>query len=157
MTLAELVETNGHISLIRATVRGTAQSEYQYVSEYRVGTRAEYFRGDIRGADKDGCSIYDSRIKLVNKPIHVRDDGAASYEFGQIMKNIPKEIARLEVSRWRCHTEYGCNWHNGERGDELTCDIVSDEFVRLMAKQKKIEAVKRSGEEGQQLTLEVEP
>lgn len=154
MTLAELVETNGHISLITATVRGTAQSEYQYVAQYRVGMRAKYFRGDIKGADENGCSIYDKRITLVNKPIHVRDNGAASYEFGQIMKNIPKEIAKLKVSLWSCHREYGCDWSCGEKPDELVCDLVSDEFVRLMAKQRKIYAIKASGEEGHQITME---
>ena len=128
MTLAELVETCGHISLITATVRGTKTNEYERVCEYRIGSRAEYYPGDYRrGPGQEP----DPTVHLIQKPIHVRDDGAASYEFGQVMKHLPIKIRNLPVTLWSCHREYGVPW--GGAGDDplhLRCDLLSEEWAK---------------------------
>lgn len=127
MTLSELVETCGHISLITATVRGTKTNEYQRVCEYRIGPRAEYFPGDYhRGPNNEP----DPTVKLIQKPIHVRDDGAASYEYGQIMKNIPIKLLKMQVMLWTCGYEIPMPWPNGERPYELRCDLLSEEWSK---------------------------
>ena len=125
MTLSELVETCGHIGLIEATVRGTAESEYQRVCEYRIGARADYYPGDYRGEQPDPT------VHVIQKPIHVRDDGASSFEFGQVMKNIPIKLGKLEVTLWTCHPEF-CRdgWKNGERPLHLRCDLLSEEWSK---------------------------
>jgi hypothetical protein len=127
MTLAELVETNGHISLITATVRGTKTNEYERVCEYRIGSRAEYYPGDYRsGRDNEP----DQTVHLIQKPIHCRDDGAASFEFGQIMKHLPIKIRNLQVTRWTCGYEIPMPWSCGERPHHLRCDLLSEEWSK---------------------------
>ena len=128
MTLSELVETNGHIGVIEATVRGTKQNEHLRVCEYRIGARATYYPGDYRhGANAEP----DPTVHVIQNPIHVRDDGASCCEFGQIMKNIPIKIRGLEVVRWSCRNEYlgEMNWW-GERPIHLTCDLLSEEWTK---------------------------
>ena len=131
MTLSELVETCGHIGLITATVRGTKTSESQRVCEYRIGVRAKYYPGDYR-SDRDGN--HDPTVHLIQKPIHCRDDGAACYEFGQIMKNIPIKLLRAQVTRWSCETEYPMPWSWGERPYHLRCDLLSEEWSAVKKK-----------------------
>ena len=127
MTLAELVETCGHISLITATVRGTKTNEYERVCEYRIGSRAEYYPGDYRsGRDNEP----DQTVHLIQKPIHVRDDGASSFEFGQVMKHLPIKIRNLPVTRWTCGYEYPMPWSCGERPYHLRCDLLSAEWAK---------------------------
>lgn len=127
MTLEELVDLNGHIALIDADVRGTSKSETELVAVWRIGKRADYHRSEK--AD-------DKRLHIIQLPIHCRDDGAASYQFGQVMKNIPKELRKLEVMSWSCGHEYpappGCHDYQ-----HLRVDLLSDEYVRLMAKQSR--------------------
>lgn len=118
MTLSELVETCGHISLITATVRGTKTNEYERVCEYRIGSRA--------GRDNEP----DQTVHLIQKPIHCRDDGAASFEFGQIMKHLPIKIRNLQVTRWTCGYEYPMPWSCGERPYHLRCDLLSEEWSK---------------------------
>ena len=127
MTLSELVETCGHISLITATVRGTKTNEYQRVCEYRIGPRAEYYPGDYRSGLTNEP---DPTVHLIQKPIHCRDDGAASCEFGQVMKHIPIKIGKLEVTRWTCGYEVPMPWNCGERPYHLRCDLLSEEWTK---------------------------
>ena len=134
MTLSELVETCGHISLITATVRGTKTNEYQRVCEYRIGSRAEYYPGDYRSGLTNEP---DSTVHLIQKPIHCRDDGAASYEFGQVMKHIPIKIGKLEVTRWTCGYEVPMPWSNGERPYHLRCDLLSEEWTGKRAEARR--------------------
>lgn len=129
MTLSELVETCGHIGLIEATVRGTAQNECQRVCEYRIGARAEYYPGDYhRGPNNEP----DPTVHVIQKPIHVRDAGASSFEFGQVMKNIPIKLLKMQVTYWTCGTEYvdRAFWTCGERPYHLRCDLLSPEVKR---------------------------
>lgn len=124
MTLGELVETCGHIGLIEATVRGTIRSETERVCEYRIGARAEYYPGDYhRGTNGKP----DATVFVIQKPIHVRDAGAASYEFGQVMKNIPAKLRNLTVTLWSCCREYGAPWNRaGTDSLHLRCDLRAD-------------------------------
>lgn len=127
MTLSELVETCGHIGLITATVRGTKHSEYERASEYRIGSRAEYYPGDYRRAGEP-----DPTVHIIQKPVHVRDAGASSCEFGQVMKNIPIKLLKMQVTYWTCGTEYvdRAFWTCGERPYHLRCDLLSPEAKR---------------------------
>jgi len=139
MTLEELMETNGHIARADVTVRGTKESEYQRVSEWRIGARADYYRCD-RAEDKT--------LHIIQKPIHCRDDGAESYQYGQIMKNVPKELRQLEVTSWDLSYEHpapqGC--HDFKH---LRCDVRSDEYVRLLERQTRAKQAQAKDEEDQ--------
>lgn len=139
MTLEELMETNGHIARADVTVRGTKDSEYQRVSEWRIGARADYYRCD-RAEDKT--------LHIIQKPIHCQDDGAANYQFGQVMKNVPKALRGLEVMSWNLSTEIphpqGC--HDFKH---LRCDVRSDEYVRLLERQTRAKQAEAKAEEDQ--------
>lgn len=140
MTIEELMTTNGHISLLIATIRGDRKNETVRVSEYRVGARADLFPSE-RGV----CPEW---LHIIQKPIHVRDDGAASYQFGQVMKNVPKMLRDLTVTGWRTIKEFGTRID----GDELYVDLRSDEVARLMAKQKARE--EQEADTGDQMQME---
>lgn len=136
MTLGELVETCGHIGLIEATVRGTSKSEYERVCEYRIGARADYYPGDYRATWPN--TQPDPTIHLIQKPIHVRDAGAASNEFGQIMKNIPTKIRNLQVMLWTIRKEYGAPWNRaGTDSLHLRCDLRSEAWVKKLEQTSK--------------------
>lgn len=129
MTLTELVETNGRITLITATKRGTKFNEYERVCEYRIGSRAKYYPGDFqRGHNGEP----DPTVHLIQKPIHVRDDGAASFEIGQIMRHIPIKLRSLLILRWSCHKEYDVPWRctGGDDPLHLRCDLLSEEWTK---------------------------
>ena len=133
MTLAELVRTNGHIGLIEAEIRGDERGESWLVTKYRIGARAEYYPSEY-----DGGVPNENAVHLVQKPIHVRDAGASSFEFGQVMQNIPKEIANLGVMGWSCRTEFlNVEWW-GEKPVQLRVALQSEYMARQRRHERKV-------------------
>ena len=137
MILEELVETNGHIGLIEADVRGTDQSESELLCTYRVGPRAGYYQCD--GDVENYSPLRHHSVYIINDPIHVRDNGASSFQFGAITRNIPREIRRLEVTHWNLSTEYGAPSGNSEM-KHLSCDLRATDTLRKSEMKKRAEA-----------------
>lgn len=86
MTLLELCETNGHIVLMDISVR---DEKLRLQHTYRIGQDAHLFEVDDA-----------NRTTVLNRPLHVQQDGASSSTFGFVTKNLPKELRKMEVSYW---------------------------------------------------------
>lgn len=109
MTLLELLETNGHCTLLDVSVRGDGKSESLLVQRYRIGSRAELYRHEYEGtAPANSTNLSTMFVIVIQKPLHVQDNGAENYKFGLVEKSIPKELRDLQVIQWNCSSEYGC-------------------------------------------------
>ncbi len=108
MTLLELCETNGHIVHMDISVR---DEHLRLMHTYRIGSDAHFWKGD----DKN-------RTTILQRPLHVQQNGAESYQFGFVTKSLPKELRKMEVSYWYASHAFGCKITDAI---DLRVDVIS--------------------------------
>lgn len=108
MTLLELCETNGHIVLMDISVR---DENLRLQHTYRIGQDAHLFKGDDA-----------NRTTVLNRPLHVQQEGAENFQFGFVTKSLPKELRKMEVSYWYASHAFGCKITDAI---ELRVDVIS--------------------------------
>ena len=89
MTVLELCETSGRITLLNVYVR---KEDGELVGIYRIGQRARQLNED---------ALSPVKVNVISRPIHVQDKGAKYDEFGFVSDGLPEEVMRLKVTSWR--------------------------------------------------------
>lgn len=108
MTLLELCETNGNISLMNVDVR---DEDLRLQRVYRIGARAKEWMSDKK-----------DRTFILTEPVHVQDKGAPRSEYGFVAKSVPKQLLDLPVWKWSTIREFGGGIPDGV---ELYVDVIS--------------------------------
>ena len=134
MTLLELCDTNGHVSLLNVYVR---DEKSVLLHTYRIGPRAKLWMADRPKS-----------TTIIEKPLHVQDAGASNFEFGLVKKNIPKQLRDMEVTYWRSTKEYPASITDAI---ELSVDVAANKTEEQM---KQVTAEVREAEANpDQITL----
>lgn len=115
MTLLELCETNGHIVLMDISVR---DENLRLMHTYRIGSDAHLFKGDDA-----------NRTTVLNRPLHVQQDGAENFQFGFVTKSLPKELRKMEVAYWYASHAFGCKITDAV---DLRVDVISGKNAEQM-------------------------
>ena len=134
MTLLELCDTNGHVSLLNVYVR---DEKSVLLHTYRIGPRAKLWMADRPKS-----------TTIIEKPLHVQDAGASNVEFGLVKKNIQKQLRDMEVTYWRSTKEYPASITDAI---ELSVDVAANKTEEQM---KQVTAEVREAEANpDQITL----